>query len=389
VNRLKSLFLSKNRWWSYYQKNKGELRESVKENVLKMLTCGTLVRGYATHRCEKEGCGHEKKVCFSCNSRFCPACGKRATDQWIQKQIEVLPDTEWQHLTFTQPDELWELFDRNRFLLKELSRIAGSILTRYGKKKGVLIGAFIALHTFGRDLKWNVHIHVSATCGGITLDLKSWKKIYFAQKPIAAEWKYEVITLLRDYYDQLTLPKEIKEATDFNHFLDEQYQKDWYIHFAKSSPDVNHTVAYLGRYLKRPAISQSRLKHYDGNHVRFEYLDHYTNTHQEAEYDWNAFFDRLLKHIPEKNFRLINYYGFLSNRLRGEYLPIVYKLLNQTIRVVKKIRWRQLCLWSQHVDPLKCILCGSQMKWVGLTLGKSFRELKRYHKEIALCKILR
>jgi hypothetical protein len=345
--------------------------------------------GYARHRCSKEDCGHEKIVCFSCNSRFCPSCGKRATDQWIARQKEILPDTRWQHLTLTQPDELWELFELNRFLLKDLSRLAGSILTEYGKKKGVIIGAFIALHTFGRDLKLNVHLHVSVTCGGLTLDLTKWKKLYFAQKPIAAQWKHGVITLLRKHYGQLKLPEKLKDAKDFESFLDRQYEKDWYLHFAQTSPDVSHTVGYLGRYLKRPAISQSRLKHYDGSHVRIDYLDHYTNTYKEADYDWMEFFDRLLRHIPEKNARLINYYGFLSNRVRGKYLPIVYKHLNQTIRQIRKVKWRQLCLWSQHADPLKCLLCGSEMRFVGMMLGKGFKDLKRFYEEIALCKIVR
>ena len=36
------------------------------------------------------------------------------------------------------------------------------------------------------------------------------------------------------------------------------------------------------------------------------------------------FIARLIRHIPDRNFKMIRYYGFLSNRTRGEKLPLVY-----------------------------------------------------------------
>ncbi len=43
---------------------------------------------------------------------------------------------------------------------------------------------------------------------------------------------------------------------------------------------------YLGRYLKRPPMAMSRLKHYDGSTVIFESLNHNTGKQNpdEAEY---------------------------------------------------------------------------------------------------------
>ncbi|CAH1560904.1 hypothetical protein THF1C08_1120002 [Vibrio jasicida] len=37
---------------------------------------------------------------------------------------------------------------------------------------------------------------------------------------------------------------------------------------------------YLGRYLKRPPISASRLRHYSGGTVVFKYLDHRGGKHK-------------------------------------------------------------------------------------------------------------
>lgn len=36
-------------------------------------------------------------------------------------------------------------------------------------------------------------------------------------------------------------------------------------------------VDYLGKYLKRPPIGETCIKHYDGRTVTYLYLDHYTN----------------------------------------------------------------------------------------------------------------
>ncbi|NQY42926.1 MAG: transposase [Legionellales bacterium] len=40
---------------------------------------------------------------------------------------------------------------------------------------------------------------------------------------------------------------------------------------------------------------------------------------------------KFIFHIPDVNFRIIRYYGFLSNRKRGKSLPEVLSLLDQKV----------------------------------------------------------
>ncbi|XOW78905.1 transposase [Piscirickettsia salmonis] len=61
---------------------------------------------------------------------------------------------------------------------------AAETLLKTAKDKGITIGIFAAIHTFGRDLKWNVHVHISVTRGGLSKDGKNWESIYFANKVI-------------------------------------------------------------------------------------------------------------------------------------------------------------------------------------------------------------
>nr|WP_309227496.1 IS91 family transposase [Zooshikella harenae] len=341
-------------------------------------------------RCSNSQCSHTKRVCFSCKGRFCPTCGKKLTEQWIQKQKAILPKTAWQHITFTMPGELWELFNLNRFLLNDLSRLAANTLLKIAKSKGIIPGIFTALHTFGRDLKWNTHIHLSTTQGGLTLDYSSWKSLYFKADPIKKMWRYAIIRLLRKHYHQLVFPESLQAMgasyTNFNRWLNSHYQKTWNVHFAKPNQSHKKNVSYLGRYTKRPPLAMSRLEHYDGHKVIFNYLDHKTKTYRRFTCSADEFMHRFTQHIPDKGFRMIRYYGFLANRVRGKLLPKVYNLLDQAEKNAIPLRWPELHKQTFGSNPMECILCRSKLILAERHAGLSQKALHQYHRQLALQK---
>ena len=130
----------------------------------------------------------------------------------------------------------------------------------------------------------------------------------------------------------------------------------------------------------------SRLKHYDGNTVVYEYLDHRTKTRCHETCEGEEFIERLTQHIPDKGFRMIRYYGFLACRVRATLLPTVYNLLNQPERNAIEITFPNLLKKTFGFDPLQCILCQAQMILNGVTRGKPQRELYKYHQPVALSK---
>lgn len=152
------------------------------ENVTKMLACGTLVMGSRTYTCSNGRYLHTKTLGNTCKSRACNSCGVKCTNQWIAKQQSILPDCEWQHITFTMPDILWPIFKSNRHLLEHLFRCASDVLLHWAKQKNIDVGMFSALHTFGRQLTWNTHIHLSVTRGRLCIKSGKWKPIYFNEK---------------------------------------------------------------------------------------------------------------------------------------------------------------------------------------------------------------
>lgn len=386
--RIRDIFLDKNNWFSFWATQVLNLRESIIKNVTKLLVCKTKELGFKTLRCLN--CDHQKIVKHTCKSRFCSSCGKKATEQWIEKNLNTLPKVPWQQITFTLPKELRELFWLNRDLFNEFFPIPASILTTYARGKKIIPGIFSVLHTFGRDIKTNVHFHVLVSVGGLNLQKTQWiKKLYFYHEPLKKMWRYEVITLLRKKYQEgkLILPKNlgfIQNYSDFNQWLEKLYKKNWVIHLAK--PDKNHkrSVKYISRYLKRPPISETNIKNYDGEFVIFAYRDHYSGNNQELKMPVFEFIGRLIRHIPDHNFRLIRYYNWLSNRNRGKLLPLIEELLGQDKEPTTKTDWRTLFIKSFNIDPMLCPNCMTELKLCGVSFGESiFNITLRVKKHLA------
>jgi hypothetical protein len=308
---IKQILLSNHNWWKFYEKHKASLRPAIPESIVKLLSCKNKIRGYKEYHCENPECSHVKYVHLTCKSKACSSCGKKTTEVWMQKQNQLLPKTSWQHITFTMPSELWDFFWLNRHLLNLISAIAAKCIQKIARKKKTIVGIFVAIHTFGRDLKRNVHIHLSVTTNGLSEDYTQWKNIFFHQATLMRIWRYEIITLFRKTHKQqkLILPpavqKQLNHTFTFNDFLQQLYQKYWKVHCSKPSYDYKQNLGYFARYITRPPIAQSRLKHYNGTDVTFQYLDHKTKTYRYFILTAEKFIEKFIQHIPDKGFRMI------------------------------------------------------------------------------------
>lgn len=388
---VKQILLSNHNWWHFYEKHKNRIRPAIVECITKLLSCRNIVRGYHEYRCSNPNCSHIKRVPFTCKCKACSSCGKKSTELWVRKQNQILPDIPWQHITFTMPCELWDFFWHNRYLLNLIAGVAANCVLTIARQKKIIVGIFLSIHTFGRDLKRHVHIHLSVTLGGLSADLTQWKKIFFHQQTLMRLWRYRVIKLFRKKHLQLAIPTTIRQmlntALSFNQLLNQLYKKQWSVHCAKPTSDCKQTVAYLSRYLKRPPIAESKLKHYFGDTIIFYYLDHTTKTFRKFTLTTEQFIARFIQHLPDKYFRMIRYYGFLSNHTRGKLLPVVYKLLNQEKLLQKSLpNFAELIQQNFGFNPFNCILCGHQLILSVTHFGKNISDLLNSHRELALLK---
>ncbi|WP_255044976.1 IS91 family transposase [Photobacterium pectinilyticum] len=288
-----------NKAWQRMVETEANLRDIEITEVAKMLACGKPALGGKTLHCENDDCLHTKTIWFTCSSRACSRCGKKATDNWIVQQVERLPNCPWMHMTFTMPDVFWPLFLHNRQLLDKLSQLAVDNLLYAAKQQGLEIGIFCALHTFGRRLTWHPHVHVSVTLGGMN-GHGDWKALAYCHGKIEKRWRHRLCDLLLSEYGTLNIEDTESHCRDFDElrrFVNRQRQRFWHVHFAKKTQHPKATINYLGRYIKRPPIAGAKLAHYRGEaNLSFRYLDHHTGKYETEEVSQLELIRRLIQH---------------------------------------------------------------------------------------------
>jgi len=289
------------------------------------------------------------------------------------------------------PEELWSFFWANRYLMNIIPPTAAGIIQELSKQRRFIPGIFLVIHTFGRDLKRNIHIHLSTTIGGLSTSSNNFwvKGCYFYHDTIKKMWRYRIIDLLREEFKEgcLKLPphlNHIKSYKTFASWTSQFYNNTWVVHLNKQTDNMKANVEYLGKYLKRPPIGETRILAYNGSTVTYKFLDHYTDTTEIMTLPVLDFISRLISHIPDKNFRNIRYYGFLSNKHRGKLLPIVYQLLEMKDSYVKKVYtpWRNMIKATYNYDPLICPFCKVTMLLQAIILPPKY-SLISTHEEIA------
>ncbi|WP_440866501.1 transposase [Symbiopectobacterium purcellii] len=151
-------------------------------------------------------------------------------------------------------------FEANRWLLNGLFALAADNLLYAAEQRGLTTGIFGALHTYGRQLNWNCHIHLSWTTGGIN-EHGAWKKLSFALPKVRARWVWNVRQYLLSAWESLVLPPQLAHIRDYDEWKrfmlsqgkNEQGEIYWHVYFAKPTKHPRQTAKYLGRYLKKTA----------------------------------------------------------------------------------------------------------------------------------------
>jgi len=170
--------------WELYKYNHCfELRDVEVVEVEKMLRCFDKKNGYMIYQCPE--CYEEKTIHFNCNSRICSRCGKLHADEWARNLKRRLFKVDHRHVVMTIAEELRPFFDEDRKLLKTLMDCAIKSIrdtmsydatARRHRKTTVIPGIIVVLHTYGRDLGFNPHIHVIMSEGGFDQN-KEWVNI--------------------------------------------------------------------------------------------------------------------------------------------------------------------------------------------------------------------
>lgn len=317
-----------------------------------ILSCRTQAMGGHVFKCDK--CDYRHYSYHSCKNRSCPKCHGNDTAQWLEFRSEELLDVEYYHVVFTLPQQLQGIvrLHQKKFygILMKSAAHAVIKLAADPHYVGGLIGVMCVLHTWSRTLVYHPHVHCLVPAGGISADKTEWKparnNYLVPVKALSQVFRGMFIDMARKELPELELPASI-------------WQKDWVVYCKPTVHGADKVLNYLGRYVHRVAITNSRITSIDHGKVTFRYNDSKSHKCKTMTLEANEFIRRFLQHVLPKGVHKIRYYGLWSpaNRL---HLHKMQTLIND-IKVTKSSEFTKPDSSKTDVLPSlagqKCPVC--------------------------------
>jgi Putative transposase/Transposase zinc-binding domain len=337
-------------------------RLAVRKNFAAVLECGTATLGWELYASETE----EKRCYHRCKSRFCPSCGYRATLLWLERQEAALPDIPYTSVVFTMPRELWSIFRRNRHLLHDLPALGAEVIQQWMRiKHGVSVLMVVVPHTFGGDLKFNSHLHILISAGGLDESSGRWiPRLSLEKDALMRSWRHAVTDHLQRALKAGVLKFDLGrgEAGKFLSIVQARHPR-WII-FLDRIASKAHFLRYAARYVRRPPIATWRLLKVTNREVDFLAKDTEAGAMVRTRRRLGDFIRLLALHVPDMYRHAIRYFGLLAPRAKGTNWAGLFITLGQEMREIPpRLSWRDSLVRCFGVDPL-IDSRGHEMRWV-------------------------
>ena len=261
-------------WESFYFENKELVdlfRPNSNKEIQRIIDCMNKNLGCSVYQCPE--CGDFIFVGNTCKSRLCTSCGYKYKLERVENIMMTAYNCNHRQIVFTIPKEYRKYFfypfDRINILFEAVNQTIYSILnvsfkkTKNGKTKKYkflkkwLPGFFAFLHTFGRDLKWNPHIHILiAEMKLSNNEIKKWN--YFDFNSLSMRFQKILTDLMIKNFDDFD--KDISRKNYFDH------KNGFYVYAEKKKfKSLKEGIEYVTRYCGRCAISENRIIKYENN----------------------------------------------------------------------------------------------------------------------------
>ena len=381
--RIKDIFQARWDIFKFTYQDKLAARPGLIDSIESFVSCQNLSKGYIYYQCPN--CDNFHLMGLSCHSRLCPTCGKKYKDQRTIKVSEKCLNIPHRQFVFTIPDDFRNYFLKDRKLLNVLFDSVKDTLNftldyhtpkcrKYEKRK---LGFISFLHTFGRDLKWNPHIHVLLAEAYLTSDNKLVKYDFFSFEFVRKSFQNFLFNNMYNYMKMNNYPS--KEKSDFYLLcqkLRSKHDKGFYVYGKKNKncktiKDVTSLTNYIARYASHPAISERRIINVDfpNNLVTWYYDPHEDDDIEDTSLKMgrqvitesiDSFMIKLIRHIPNKGFQQIRYYGFYSNKFKHKVTNNNLLTDAQLTKMLHNTYWIESLLNTFGYNPILCE-CGHEM----------------------------
>jgi hypothetical protein len=176
---------------------------------------------------------------------------------------------------------------------------------RYGIKPGCIA----VLHTWGQNLHFHPHVHLIVTAGGMT-GAGQWKAMpegyCLPVRALSSVFRAKCFAALERLGQDLPAKR---------------LPKAWVVHARKPQADPGSLLLYLGRYVYRVAIDESRIQSVDNDTVTFRYKDYADRSKTKSmTLRGGEFLRRFLQHILPAGFVKVRHYGIFAHATKAAAL---------------------------------------------------------------------
>jgi len=347
----------------------GHFTRSVEEQVLsRFIDCGDLHRGFARVYCDN--CGNDYLLAFSCKARyFCPSCHQKrmlAYGEWIEEN--VLAPVPHRQYVFALPKLLRPWFRHNRTRLGTLCHLVALLLVQgyqildpHGRP-----GFMLYVQTFGDLVTFNPHVH-ALVADGVFYPSGSFRVLPPIPEDVLREGlRHRLLVFL---CHEAGFDPELAARM-------RQWQHSGFSVHNQIRVKANDAEGrkQLARYMIRNPFALEKMT-YDGKTGMVIYRSKF---HASLKRNYQLlpavqWLSLLLAHIPDKYEHLVRYYGWYSNRARGErkddknaHSTCTLHLDETPLDRKSKANWARLIQKVYEVDPLVCPKCNHTMRIIAV-----------------------
>lgn len=355
--------------WQAYEKIH-PLPGYVRDAVAALLACRTSALGGHVQGCPD---GHFKRHWYnSCKHRLCPQCAYILVERWLHKQKARLLGTDHQHVIFTIPHELNEIWLLNVKVMSDLLfRAVRDTLFNFiedEKHIGGTPGIISSLHTWSQTLILHVHIHCLITWGALGSD-GTWRtpkrSSFLPYTAVMIKFRGKFLDFINTAIenDLIELPPEMTRQKWSNLRNKLGRKVEWNVNFRERYRNGHGVATYLARYLRGGPISNHRIISCDNDQVTFTYRINGEKRNKKGilPLSISQFIQRYLLHVPVPHSKRVHYYGLYAPGNKDK-LNICRKMFGQLpVTETEFLTWQEYCEKRGNDHPEQCPECGKKL----------------------------